>query len=644
MQDTVFFSSCLAVFQGGGCRGAAHAGAYQAAADRGVRFSRVAGTSAGSIVAALIGAGGTPEQVLAEVAGLDFMKFMVKPDLPDYKASKVDRFIKGPFLKMAGQPVVANVLTMGGQYSSSYIEQWMNQRLRHLLRHSDDIIRFKHLKIPTYVIATDLEGVRARVWSKESTPEDSIAFAVRASCSIPGFFQPVAQGTNRFVDGGVLSNLPTFVFKDESSVWRLQPERILAFRLKAAYQDAVGWSAERLLSSLVNAAIEGATELQTSLQSNVHVITIPTEDIVATDFEKMSQKDAQGRRVNVERLIGWGRKATHDFINDEFNQVTEAAPPVQVLLDRFEVYQAGVAHASRKTEELIIASEYTRWLWDLFPTLFQLKRSGTQIHVIVTPPSGDKIAKDLEANRRKLLTELGIRVVEQPDIPFTGYLFDGAHATDARAMIYTHRDQVVSDVAVSLWAPNHRDLIQALWSRLEPWIDPTDPVLTYQPALSVCDPEALFQKLRTVWQYTGDKLSVELAEIPIAGLNVLSPSIRQYKLKQVPWIDGWYTKTALEPYLPMKVTLKSGQFSIVTPPVVEKHASKYYVIDGKTRAYEYLCQQKEMLKCVLIEHANPNLPGAPIPLSEMTIVNRESPEKRFPSDRFRNIEQAVHSW
>jgi predicted acylesterase/phospholipase RssA len=56
-EQTRFFRTCVGVFQGGGCRGAALAGAYQEAVARGVTFAEVAGTSAGSIVAALIGAG-----------------------------------------------------------------------------------------------------------------------------------------------------------------------------------------------------------------------------------------------------------------------------------------------------------------------------------------------------------------------------------------------------------------------------------------------------------------------------------------------------------------------------------------------------------------------------------------------------------
>lgn len=59
--NTKFFKTCLGVFQGGGCKGVALAGAYKAAVKAGVHLSEVAGASAGSIIAALVGAGASPE-------------------------------------------------------------------------------------------------------------------------------------------------------------------------------------------------------------------------------------------------------------------------------------------------------------------------------------------------------------------------------------------------------------------------------------------------------------------------------------------------------------------------------------------------------------------------------------------------------
>src|SRR4051794_20896381 len=81
MAKTNFFKTCRGVFQGGGCCAIALAGAYRSAVAHGVQFIEVAGTSAGSILAALIGAGATPDQVIEYISEIeDFGKFLAPPD------------------------------------------------------------------------------------------------------------------------------------------------------------------------------------------------------------------------------------------------------------------------------------------------------------------------------------------------------------------------------------------------------------------------------------------------------------------------------------------------------------------------------------------------------------------------------------
>lgn len=51
------------VFSGGGMKGVALVGAYEALEKRGFRFKRLAGTSAGSIIASFIAAGYTSAEI-----------------------------------------------------------------------------------------------------------------------------------------------------------------------------------------------------------------------------------------------------------------------------------------------------------------------------------------------------------------------------------------------------------------------------------------------------------------------------------------------------------------------------------------------------------------------------------------------------
>lgn len=65
-----------AVFEGGGVKGIALAGAVQAAEQRGIRFSRVAGTSSGAIVAALVAAGYTAAEMKQLIEAMPFRSFL----------------------------------------------------------------------------------------------------------------------------------------------------------------------------------------------------------------------------------------------------------------------------------------------------------------------------------------------------------------------------------------------------------------------------------------------------------------------------------------------------------------------------------------------------------------------------------------
>src|SRR5688572_9498011 len=78
-RPTRYFTNVLGVFQGGGVRGAALAGAYAAARARGVRFGAVAGTSAGAIVAAFIAAGATPEFLHETLTETEFKDLLAAP-------------------------------------------------------------------------------------------------------------------------------------------------------------------------------------------------------------------------------------------------------------------------------------------------------------------------------------------------------------------------------------------------------------------------------------------------------------------------------------------------------------------------------------------------------------------------------------
>src|SRR5579883_3125220 len=137
---TIYFAHCWGVFEGGGVRGAAHAGAYAAARSAGIHFGRVAGTSAGSIVAALIAAGASPEYVSKKVRDTPFTTFIGPPNPRDSVFSPPSWLLRSLRAVSGGLPrELLNVACNGGLHSSKPIEVWVEGALKELVgnRHPD---------------------------------------------------------------------------------------------------------------------------------------------------------------------------------------------------------------------------------------------------------------------------------------------------------------------------------------------------------------------------------------------------------------------------------------------------------------------------------------------------------------------------
>lgn len=210
------------VLEGGGVKGIALAGAVMTLAEAGYRFPRVAGTSAGAIVGALVAAlqrSGEPLARIAEIARtLDYRKFRDR-GLPGR--------LLGPFGLLADG---LSVFVEGGAYEGDYLRDWLAGVLADLGvstfgdLHTDDPgdDGALHHRYSLVVMASDLSRHRLAQlpWDYVEygldPDEQRVADAVRASASIPYFFEPVTlggvRGSSTLVDGGLLSNYPIGTF------------------------------------------------------------------------------------------------------------------------------------------------------------------------------------------------------------------------------------------------------------------------------------------------------------------------------------------------------------------------------------------------------------------------------------------------
>lgn len=198
------------VFEGGGAKGVAYAGALEAMLEQGCWFGAVAGASAGAITAALIAAGLTPEQ-LREAASTALSLAATTP-------------FRG----------LLRLRRTSGYFSKYELRNWLDGILVYQIRKitnksMDSTVTFEQLYnatgIELNVVAANISLRRQQVFSYLDTPDCQVAEAVLASSSIPFAFESAQlavphDGSNQqtwhhtIVDGGVWANFPMFVFED----------------------------------------------------------------------------------------------------------------------------------------------------------------------------------------------------------------------------------------------------------------------------------------------------------------------------------------------------------------------------------------------------------------------------------------------
>ena len=206
------------IFEGGGVKGLAYAGAMQELEKRKIlkNISRAGGTSAGAINAVLFCAGYTVKETVSELKKLDFNKF------------KDDSFGMLRDLNRLNREY--------GWHKGNYFRNWIGRLLENKVGSED--VNFKQLREHTgkelFVYATNLSTGFGEVYSHEKTPNVRVTDAVRRSMSIPLFFRAIRDDRNDvFVDGGMLNNFPVKLFDREKYLFNKK----LADRIPKYYRE-----------------------------------------------------------------------------------------------------------------------------------------------------------------------------------------------------------------------------------------------------------------------------------------------------------------------------------------------------------------------------------------------------------------------
>lgn len=163
------YENWYCTFSDGGVRGAAHIGVIKALEENGIKIDAIAGTSAGSIVAALYAMGYTSEEMIK------LFRYFAKSVMslsPRYLFSET-RSIRG--------------IQLGGITSSYNIENAIRESAKY-----KGIKNIQDIKIPIAIPTTDLITDKEIVFTnynsldgKEYIKNIEIAKAVRASSNFP---------------------------------------------------------------------------------------------------------------------------------------------------------------------------------------------------------------------------------------------------------------------------------------------------------------------------------------------------------------------------------------------------------------------------------------------------------------------------
>ena len=320
------------VFEGGGVKGIAYVGALEELEERGIlsQVRRVGGTSAGAIVATLVGLGYTVEEVREVLWGMDFEKFLDS-------SWGVVRDIK-------------RLTEEFGWYKGDYFRAWIGDLIEKktgnaniTFEQAEKLVGEKGVS-SIYFMVTNLSTGFSEVMSAEKHPGMCVADGVRFSMSLPIFFTAKrGMRGDMYVDGGVLDNYPiklfdrakylsdsatgvktkyyakrnrTFLKKHPSSSPYIFNKHTLGFKLDSSEEiSRFGDQAEPVVREITDLFDFAAAVITTYYhsQSNIHLHSDDWQRTIYIDTLGVGMVDFNISKKTKEALVESGRKGTRDY-------------------------------------------------------------------------------------------------------------------------------------------------------------------------------------------------------------------------------------------------------------------------------------------------------------------------------------------
>lgn len=197
------------VLSGGGAKGIAHIGVLKALEENEIPIDYIVGTSMGGIIGGCYAAGMSPEAIERMVLSEDFLRWVngYPENKVNYHYAKAE---DGPyFLKLN----LSLDSTFTFQFNTSIANDVsLNFALAEKMAQAGAISRnnFDSLFVPFRVVAADVFTQSEVILSK-----GSLSDALRATQTVPFFYNPIRVDGRYLFDGGVYNNFPVNVLQRE---------------------------------------------------------------------------------------------------------------------------------------------------------------------------------------------------------------------------------------------------------------------------------------------------------------------------------------------------------------------------------------------------------------------------------------------
>lgn len=269
---------------GGGIRGIAHAGALKALEDNNIKVDIIGGTSSGSLVASLYAMGYSPYYIY-----ILFKRY----------AKDIAEIESVPIISGIGNFMFNKKVSMDGFKTGEGIEKaYQNVALRKGIKNIGDIN-----KMPLVIPAVDVRDSKEYIFTNHipKNCEDKNSYitdipigkAVRASSSFPCIFSPCDFKRHKFLDGGVLDNVPVDEVKKQGA------DKVIAINFKA---DDIDDESNMMDIAMRTIDIMGNKISEDSLQNSDFILTVETDKTGLLEIDKLDECYKYGYKAMIENL------------------------------------------------------------------------------------------------------------------------------------------------------------------------------------------------------------------------------------------------------------------------------------------------------------------------------------------------------